>query len=175
MRQLFPNVSADSARLPALAAAFLFIVLAGCAGRPALANGVPMMLPDSPSSLVIATTKGEKTFSVEIADDPKERERGLMFRRSMGDDHGMLFVFPGEGEISFWMKNTPMALDMIFIASDGTVRAVKRGEPFSQDNVSPGVPVQYVLELKAGTAQRAGIEVGDKVRHPEIGAAHGKD
>src|SRR5690606_25358195 len=96
---------------PALTGAFLFFALLVCAVRPAFADGMPMMLPDSPAPLVIDTAGGEKTFSIEIADNATERERGLMFRRSMGDDHGMLFVFPSEGEIAFWMKNTPMALD----------------------------------------------------------------
>lgn len=172
MRQVF---AIDTARRPILVGAFLFLLLIVGAVRPALADGVPMMLPDNPAPLVIHTAKGEKAFSIEIADNPTERERGLMFRRSMGNDHGMLFIFPGEGEIAFWMKNTPMALDMVFIGADGTIRAIKRGEPFSEVNVSPGVPVQYVLELKAGTAERDGIEIGDKVRHPEIGAARGKD
>ena len=156
-----------TARPPALTGALLLFTLLICSA-PALADGVPMMLPDSPAPLVIDTAGGEKTFSIEVADDPVERERGLMFRRSMGDDHGMLFVFPGEGEIAFWMKNTPMPLDMVFIDGDGEIQAIKRGEPFSTANVSPAAPVQFVLELKAGTAGKAGIEAGDKVHHPAI-------
>lgn len=150
--------------------ALLFLLTAGMAGR-ALADGMPMMLPDSPAPLVIETAAGKQKFTVEIADDSSERERGLMFRRSMGDGHGMLFVFPGEGEIAFWMKNTPMPLDMVFIDADGRIKAIKHGEPFSEANVSPGAPVQFVLELKAGTAQKAGVAVGDLVRHPALEGA----
>src|SRR5690606_5320292 len=104
----------------------------------------------------------------EVADDPEKRQRGLMFRRTMGDNHGMLFVFPGSARRAFWMKDTPMPLDLLFIGSDGTVLAIAQGEPFSTESISPDVNARFVLELKAGTAQKVGIEVGDRLSHPII-------
>lgn len=134
-----------------------------------LAEGWPMMLPTSPTPLIAHTDAGERRFSIEVADDPQQRQRGLMFRQSMGDDHGMLFVFAESGRQSFWMKDTPMALDLLFVADDGTVRAIARGEPYSTEPISPDVNARFVLELKAGTAQEAGIAVGDRLSHPDIG------
>ncbi|MCT8990744.1 DUF192 domain-containing protein [Chelativorans sp. SCAU2101] len=133
----------------------------------------PMLLPIHPERLVIDTATGEKSFSIEVADEPEKRRRGLMFRRSMRDDHGMLFVFEQSGQLGFWMQNTPMPLDLLFIGEDGRVRAIEQGEPFSTDSIAPPVMAQFVLELKAGTALRSGIAVGDPVRHPVISAAIG--
>ncbi len=94
-----------------------------------------------------------------------------MFRENMADDHGMLFVFDGERDVSFWMKNTPMPLDLVFVGQDGKIRAIKRGEPQSEAIISPGKPVRFVLELKAGTTAKDGIEDGDLLRHPAIAHA----
>lgn len=96
-----------------------------------------------------------------------------MYREEMADDHGMLFVFEIPQQVNFWMQNTPMPLDLIFVGQDGRIRAIKRGEPQSEAIISPGVPVRFVLELKAGTAARQGIEYGDLLRHPVIGTAPG--
>ncbi|WEX07061.1 DUF192 domain-containing protein [Chelativorans sp. AA-79] len=130
----------------------------------------PMLLQVHPDRLVAETATGEKSFSIEVADDSYERQRGLMFRETMADDRGMLFVFQGSGQRGFWMQNTPMPLDLLFIGEDGRVRAIEHGEPFSTDSIAPPVETQFVLELKAGTAQKAGIEVGDRLRHPLIDA-----
>ena len=138
-----------------------------------VAKGRGMDLPVDPEPLVVETAGGERSFTVEIADDAEERERGLMFREDMDASHGMLFVFEEQREVGFWMKNTPMPLDLIFIAQDGTIKAVKRGQPFSEATISPGVPVRFVLELKAGTAAANGIADGDKVRHRAISQAPG--
>ena len=125
-----------------------------------------MILPVDPEPLIVETSHGERSFTIEIADDPGERERGLMFREDMDDDHGMLFVFEDQREVGFWMKNTPMPLDLLFIAQDGTVKAIKQGEPLSEAVISPGVPVRFVLELKAGIAAKDGIDDGDKAAPP---------
>lgn len=130
----------------------------------------PMLLPIHPERLVIETAAGETTFSIEVADQPEKRRRGLMFRRSMRDDHGMLFVFEQSGRLGFWMQNTPMPLDLLFIGEDGRIRAIEQGEPFSTANISPPVEARFVLELKAGTAQKAGIALGDRLRHPVVDA-----
>lgn len=147
-------------------AGFLMFVFATAAG--ARADGWPMMLPTNASPLTIETQDGTKDFSIEVADDPDERRRGLMFRQSMGNGHGMLFVFPESRRLGFWMKNTPMPLDLLFIAGDGEVRAIEHGAPFSTASISPDVESRFVLELKAGTAQKAEIEVGDSFFHPLI-------
>jgi uncharacterized membrane protein (UPF0127 family) len=125
-------------------------------------------LPTDPARLIADTASGEKSFSIEVADDVSERSTGLMFRETMADDHGMLFVFEQTQPVGFWMKNTPMPLDLVFVGEDGLVRAVKPGEPFSEAVITPGVPARFVLELKAGTAAKAGIVEGTDLRHPAI-------
>ena len=130
-----------------------------------------MLLPVDPAPLVIETASGERRFQIEIADDDAERANGLMFRRVMPDDRVMLFVFQETRRVAFWMKNTPMPLDLLFISEDGRIRAILKGEPQSEALIAPDEPVRYVLELKAGTAARQGIEDGDMVRHPVIRAA----
>jgi uncharacterized membrane protein (UPF0127 family) len=135
------------------------------------AQGEPMILPVDPVPLVAVTGSGERTFKVEIADKPAERAAGLMFREHMAADHGMLFVFEATQPVGFWMKNTILPLDLIFISQDGRIRAIRRGEPFSEATISPDEPVRFVLELNAGTAAREGIAEGDLVRHPRIAAA----
>ena len=147
-----------------MAAALLLPVGAGAAG------GQPMVLPADPAPLVVETKAGDRAFTVEIADDPAERQAGLMFRETMDDDHGMLFVFEATQPVGFWMKNTPMPLDLVFIGPDGRIAAILPGEPFSEAVISPADPVRFVLELKAGTAGRNGIADGDLVRHPKIAA-----
>lgn len=133
-----------------------------------VAEGQPMMLPTSPDALVVEAEGGEQSFTIEVADTDLKRSAGLMFRTSMGDMHGMLFVFEQTRPVSFWMKNTPMPLDLVFIGDDGLVAAVLPGEPFSLASIGPDVPVRFVLELKRGTAQKTGISDGVRIRHPLI-------
>jgi uncharacterized protein len=132
-----------------------------------------MILPTDPAPLVAETEDGAKTFSIEIADDSDERSRGLMFRRAMDDAHGMLFVFEQTRPVGFWMKNTPMPLDLLFVGADGKVSAIMPGEPFSEAPISPGEPVRFVLELKRGIAEKFGLEAGDRLSHPAIDAVAG--
>lgn len=139
----------------------------------AMAQEEPMLLPVHPVPLVVETASGIHRFSIEVADEPGERARGLMFRRNMDDDRGMLFVFPESGPRAFWMKNTPLPLDLLFVGADGRVAAIARGTPFSTESIAPPVRARFVLELKAGTAQNAGIRIGDRLRHPLIEAAGG--
>ena len=155
----------------ALLAAFVLGLL--LASGSAAAQGQPMLLPVDPAPLVAETANGEQRFSIEIAATHAERSAGLMHRRIMPDDRGMLFVFEETRPVSFWMKNTPMPLDLIFIGKDGVVRALLQGIPFSEAPIGPAEPVRFVLELKAGTAQKAGIAVGDRLRHPRIDEAAG--
>lgn len=121
-------------------------------------------LESEPLSLVTET--GEHKFTVEIADQPDNRAKGLMFRRSLGDDAGMLFVYETPQHISMWMRNTYIPLDMVFILADGRVHRVERDtEPFSEEVIDSGEPVLAVLEVKAGTADRLKLKPGDKVLH----------
>ena len=136
-----------------------------------LGQDAPMALPLDPVPLVVETDAGKRVFQIEIADDPAERAAGLMFRDDLPDDRGMLFVFEETKPVSFWMKNTPLPLDLIFIDQNGLIRDVLPGKPFSEAAISPAEPVRFVLELKRGTAARSGIEDGDLLRHPAIGQA----
>jgi uncharacterized membrane protein (UPF0127 family) len=164
---------------PAAGIAFVAVAVLGiwpAVDRPTAtvsAGDQAMILPVDPEPLKIETKAGERSFTIEVADDPVERERGLMFREKMDDDHGMLFVFEDQREVGFWMKNTPLPLDLLFIAQDGTIKAIKQGEPFSEAIISPGEPVRFVLELKAGTSAKNGIAVGDEARHKAIDLAPG--
>lgn len=137
-------------------------------GVSATQHGEPMILPVDPAPAIIETAQGERRFTIEVADDDAERSAGLMFRTQMDDMHGMLFVFEETRRVAFWMKNTPMPLDLVFVGQDGTIAAIMQGEPFSTAPISPAAPVRFVLELKAGTAQKAGISDGDRIRHPLI-------
>lgn len=118
-------------------------------------------------SLTIATSGGSHAFSVEVMRDDEARSRGLMFRRSMPADHGMLFDFEQVAPVAMWMKNTYLSLDMLFIRPDGTIaRIAADTEPQSTRVIPSGEPVLAVLELNAGTTARLGIKAGDKVKHP---------
>ena len=121
--------------------------------------------------LTVATLAGPHKFHVEIADDPRERSRGLMFRREMAKEHGMLFDFGSEQPASFWMENTYIPLDMIFIKEDGTIESIaERTTPLSRRSVTSKGPVRYVLEINGGLSDELGIRPGDKVSGPAIEA-----
>ncbi|HTT47799.1 MAG TPA: DUF192 domain-containing protein [Pseudolabrys sp.] len=138
--------------------AFLFVgfLLAGWPAWPA-----------SQQTLEIATKTGVHAFSVEIADTEPEREKGLMFRRELPEGRGMLFDFHREQEVGFWMQNTYISLDMIFIRGDGRIlRIAENTEPLSTRIIPSGGPVRAVLEVIAGTARKYGIAPGDRVASP---------
>ncbi len=123
------------------------------------------------SELAIETAEGARhTFQVELATDFQQRAQGLMFRRALAPDAGMLFVYPRPRVISMWMKNTLIPLDMLFIAPDGRIVAViERTVPFSLKSLSSGAPAIGVLEVNGGTAARLGLRPGDRVLHPAFG------
>lgn len=115
---------------------------------------------------------GSTTFSVEVADTAETRARGLMFRTNISDDHGMLFVYPRQRPVAFWMKNTFIPLDMIFVDDTGTVKSVHANAiPHDTTAIPSGAPVQYVVEVNAGIAAAAGITPGAEMRHPVIDPA----
>lgn len=122
------------------------------------------------STLSIVTAKGEKAFVVEIAKSPKQQAQGLMYRRSMSADAGMLFVYARPQPASYWMKNTFIPLDMIFIGTDGHIVNIRqRTVPHSLAPVRSDGDVLAVLELNGGTVSRLDIKAGDAVRHEIFG------
>ena len=127
---------------------------------------VPVSGSETVPEGVVEIASGEAThsFEVEIADDGAERARGLMFREYLAPDAGMLFIYPRERIASFWMKNTLIPLDMLFIANDGTILQIApQATPHSLDPVRSEAPVRAVLEINGGQAEALGIGVGDRV------------
>jgi len=117
--------------------------------------------------LEIVTASGAHAFEVEVARSEGEHARGLMFRRSLPQDRGMLFLFETERPIAMWMKDTYVSLDMVFVSRNGRVKSIARGAvPMSETIIPSGGPVYAVLEIAAGAADAIGLSVGDRVRHP---------
>jgi hypothetical protein len=136
-----------------LIVAFLFIALLP---RVALAAGV--------EPLKIISQNGEHAFMVEMAVNDDERARGLMFRKEVPEGKGMLFDFQTEQHVAFWMKNTYVSLDMIFIRANGVILSIAENTPvLSLEPIPSGGPVRGVLEVAAGTAKKLGIKPGDHV------------
>jgi len=150
---------------------FLFCLLA----TPALAQpGIDRPQPRLPTEpLVIITRDGTRhRFTVEMAIDPNQQMIGLMFRPSVAPDEGMLFDWGTPRESSMWMRNTITSLDMLFITQEGRVlRIAERAVPLSLEPISSRGPVRATLELAAGTAERLGIRVGDRVEQRIFGTA----
>jgi uncharacterized protein len=120
----------------------------------------------SVEQLEIVTKNGVRVFEVEMAVTPEEQETGLMNRHELPDAKGMLFDLGDERPAVFWMKNTYVSLDMIFIRADGTIASIAENTPpLSETRIFSGAPVRGVLEVVAGTAKRYGIAPGDKVGH----------
>ncbi len=112
---------------------------------------------------------GNARFTVEVADDGEEIRQGLMFRESMPASAGMLFVYPRPTTVHFWMRNTLIPLDMVFIGADGVVRKVHANAvPLDETPIPGGNDIQYVLEINGGMAGMLGIAAGAEIRHPRI-------
>ncbi|MEC9022795.1 MAG: DUF192 domain-containing protein [Pseudomonadota bacterium] len=117
--------------------------------------------------LVIRVSGREIKFNVEVARTPRQQKVGLMFRRSLPVDQGMLFIYPYKSIVKMWMKNTHIPLDMVFINSKGIVKKIVESTvPFSLSVISSGEGVRAVLELNGGTSNRIGLKRGDQVIHP---------
>jgi uncharacterized membrane protein (UPF0127 family) len=122
------------------------------------------------SSLVIVAGGRDLKFDVELALDDLHRAHGLMYRKQLGPYQGMLFDFFQEIPVSFWMKNTLIPLDMLFIAGDGTIKNIHANAvPLSTDPIPSNFPVRAVLEINGGSAALLGVKQGDKVKHPIFG------
>ncbi|NCO21269.1 MAG: DUF192 domain-containing protein [Rhodobacterales bacterium] len=112
---------------------------------------------------------GAARFAVEVADDAAERSQGLMNRAEMGQSHGMLFVYDRPQAVSFWMRNTLIPLDMIFMDGTGTVTRVhENAVPLDETPIAGGDNVQLVLEINGGLARGLGIVPGSQMRHPQV-------
>jgi hypothetical protein len=124
------------------------------------------------SELAVVTEQGRFSFTVEMAVTETQRGRGLQYRKSLAPDAGMLFDFGAPEPAAMWMMNTPIPLDMIFVAGDGRVVNVEaRTQPGSLAVIRSAGAVRAVLEVNAGTAERLGIEAGSRVLHPVFGTA----
>ncbi|HHY48946.1 MAG TPA: DUF192 domain-containing protein [Alphaproteobacteria bacterium] len=146
-------------RLASLAVVlFVLMPVAACSG--------------SDTSLTVHTAKGNFTFEVEVADTPETRAQGLMFRRQLARDAGMLFDFKESRPVSFWMMNTFIPLDMVFIRADGTVVNVHvNARPQDPTGIPSDGPVMFVLEIAGGRSVEIGLAPGDTVDHPRIAKA----
>jgi uncharacterized membrane protein (UPF0127 family) len=123
--------------------------------------------PAALQTLEIASKTGVHAFSVEMAENDADRAKGLMFRKELPEGRGMLFDFHRDQDVSFWMENTYIPLDMIFIRGDGRIlRIAENTEPLSTRMIPSGGPVRAVLEVIGGTARKLGIAPGDRVGHP---------
>lgn len=141
-------------------------LLAACSNpKPAADNGTQATAGAMTTlPVVIHTTKGDHRFDVEVALTPQAQEKGLMFRKELSADGGMLFPMDPPRTASFWMKDTLIPLDMLFIHTDGTIAFLKsNAQPYAREPVSAGVPVVAVLELRGGRAAELGISKGDRV------------
>lgn len=121
------------------------------------------------SKLVLQTATGEYSFNVQVVDTPESRAQGLMFVTELADDAGMLFDFKEERPVSFWMRNTFIPLDMIFVGADGLVRNVHvNARPHDVTSIPSDGPVQYVLEIPGGRSVEIGLQPGDRMEHDRI-------
>jgi uncharacterized membrane protein (UPF0127 family) len=124
------------------------------------------------SALTIVSATGPHRFTVEVAETPAQMEQGLMFRKTMAPDAGMLFDYMTPTLATMWMRNTLIPLDMLFVDAQGRIVNIQeRAVPQSLDVISAAAPVRAVIELNGGTAARLGIAPGDRVQHPIFGDA----
>ena len=159
-------------------------LLAACAQEPAAQEAATRAAPPAPAAastptggavgqppagfeaLEAVTPAGRTRFFVEIADTDAEREKGLMFRKEVLPDRGMLFDFKTPREVAFWMRNTLIPLDIIYIRTDGTILSIARNTtPLSEAPIPSGGPVVGVLELAGGRTGEIGLMPGDRIEH----------
>lgn len=132
---------------------------------------LPLAACGQTNSVTVHTQKGDTSFNVEIADTPALRRKGLMFRDHLAPDAGMLFDFKQPQKVAFWMQNTLIPLDMIFIGADGVVRNVHaNARPLDTTSIPSDGPVRFVLEIAGGRAAEIGLAAGDTVSGAAISA-----
>ena len=126
-------------------------------------------LAASPDTLVLKTESGDHSFTVEVARTPQQKALGLMFRRSLPENAGMIFLYDRPQPVVMWMKNTHISLDVVFISAGGRVHRIEtHTEPFSTAEISSDGDVVAVLELNAGQAGKIGLKRGDQVVYPGL-------
>lgn len=142
-------------RVTLLAALFLCMAGAasGCQDEAAQSN-----------LAVVKMDLGGKEFDLEVANDRPKRSRGLMYRESMPSDHGMIFVFPREERLGFWMRNTKIPLDLVYINREGKIVSIHKLEPFDETTVRSEGPAMYAIELNRGTAEKLKLKPGDTIK-----------
>lgn len=154
-------------RAVGLAVVLAALPLAGCSAEQL--NAAQAEVVDD-SRLVLHTATGDHAFTVEIADTPAEEQRGLMFRQTLAPDAGMLFDYGTERKVAFWMQNTYVPLDMIFIGADGLVKTIHaNARPMDPTSIPSRVPVRFVLEIPGGRAAEIGLKPGDRLEHVRVG------
>jgi uncharacterized membrane protein (UPF0127 family) len=142
------------------AAPFLLVLVLMLIANPGAADAMRR------ETLKLLTAQGSHVINVEITETPQEKAQGLMFRTALADTSGMLFFYDDPQEISMWMRNTYIPLDMVFIRADGIVHRIEaRTEPLSEAIISSRGPVSACLELAGGAAERLGLKPGDRVEH----------
>ena len=123
-------------------------------------------------AVTVHAAKGDVDVAVELALTREAQARGLMYRTELADGSGMLFVFPEESERSFWMSNTPIPLDILFIRSDRTILSIASNTvPYSEKKIPSRGTAKYVLEVPAGWAEKHGVKSGDRITLPELANA----
>ena len=132
----------------------------GCKPRQAVKGPINQNLPTTTMQI------GSEQFTLEVADEDKEREVGLMNRRAMPADRGMIFVFPREERLGFYMKNTLIPLDIVYLNKDGVVVSIHQMQPLDITSIPSRAPAKYAIELNLGTATRVGLKPGDRLAIP---------
>lgn len=156
---MLPKGLAPASRFAAVVAAVLVMAL-------------PLAACSDEGRLVIHSETGEHAFNVEVVDTPESRAQGLMYRQDLADDAGMLFDFGAEREVSFWMRNTLIPLDMIFVRADGVVQNIHvNAIPHDPTSIPSEGSVRFVLEIPGGRSVELGIKAGDRMEHPRVVAA----
>ena len=140
------------------------IVASGCRQQPA-AQATTSTLP------TVAMSLGSRAFTLEVANTAETREYGLMRRDSMPADHGMIFVFDRPQKLGFYMKNTRIPLDIVFVAEDGAIISIKQMKPYDLTTTWADGNAKWAIELNQGAASAAGLKVGDKIQIPESARA----
>lgn len=129
----------------------------------------PLAACSDEGKVVLHTASGAHSFNVELVDTPETRAQGLMFRQELAADAGMLFDFQQEREVSFWMRNTFIPLDMIFVGADGVVKTIHvNARPQDPTSIPSEVPVQFVLEIPGGRSVELGLKPGDTMEHDRV-------
>ncbi len=148
-------------------------LLAACNAAPSQAVGEPAQSADEPAGqpqtglkqvpLTVTSANGTHRFTVDVASSYEQQERGLMFVKALAPDRGMIFPYDPPQPVAFWMHNTLIPLDIIYIRSDGTIARIANAKPFDDTTLPSGEPIALVLEIAGGRAAELGIKPGDKV------------